>query len=381
MKVGAIILAIFSIVYFFTFRVEVEIWPRTDAVELEKLFSVDISEEVLNSVLPATIFETDFFEEIRTFSATGTETAETKATGTVTIENRHWDNNQPLIEGTRFESPDGKIFRAKDGVVVPGRRYEGGNIIPGKVEVEVIADEPGREYNIEPTEFILPGLRGAPSYEGVRAVSEKSMIGGAIGERTVVSQEDIERGREEVLQALLRQGKNILMSQKGEDFLFDHDSQFNYEIEAEEVSARPGEEADSFTVKIRTRIDSLTFREEDLRTILKKSILTEVDPIDEQNLERELKVYKESLSFNYGLENVDWERGTAQLRVNFVGEVYSSLSDFRLKEIAMGKSRSELESFLNNQDFIRESRVRFKPFGIGGVPDNSERIKIKTNFN
>lgn len=380
-KVAIILLAIFGTIYFFTFRVEIEIWPKTEAIELEKSFVVDATEEVLNSVLPGTIFETDFFEEIRTFSATGIETANTKATGTVIIHNKHWDHNQPLIQGTRFETPDGKIFRATDGVIVPGRQYEGGVIIPGEVEIEVIADKAGREYNIDPTKFTLPGLKGAPSFEGVTAISKEPMIGGAIGERTVVSAEDIEKAREEVLQALLEQGQSILKSEKGDEFLFDDASQFSYNIEAEEISARPSEEAKQFTVKIRARINAFTFKKSDLRSLLKRSILTEVDTIKDNGLESSKEIYEDSLSFTYRLENIDWEKGTASLQIEFIGEIYSPISQSRLKDIAMGKSITDLEAFLENQAFIRKAVIKFKPFGVGAIPDNTERIKIETKFN
>ncbi|MGM0439218.1 MAG: hypothetical protein ACQEP3_02135 [Patescibacteria group bacterium] len=370
------IFLVLAIVFFFSFRVEIDIWPTTEGLELEEEITVDITSDSLNGVLPGTIFETDFLEEYREFEATGVEDDETKATGTVVVQNTHWSQNQPLVEGTRFESEDGKIFKSKDGFIVPG----GSEDNPGEVEVEVEADDVGSSYNIDPANFTLPGLEGSPSYEGVTAASEERMTGGAVGERTVISEEDIENAREEIINSLMEEGKSILKEGKGENYLLESDSQFTYEIEEEEVSGKVGEAAENFSVEIRARIDALTFEREDFNNLLLDALLDEVESSKENGLEGEKKVYEDSLSYNYEFLSVDWEEGKGELNVELAGEVYSDINESRLLENAQGSPRDSIKAVLEEKDFVREAEVKFKPFGIGSIPENTERIKINLNF-
>jgi len=375
------LLVIFGVIYFFSFRAEIRIWPHTEGVELERSRAVSIEAESVNDdELPGTIFETDFLEEYRTFQATGFEDEETHARGTLIIENRQWDQNQPLVENTRFESEDGEIFRATDGVLVPARSHQTGSVTPGTVEVEVVADSPGPDYNIEPTEFRLPGLQGAPSYQNVTAYSEDAMTGGARGERTVVSEEDVENAREAITSSLLAEGEEILARKEEEGFLFDDENQFNYQIEEEEMSHRAGEATEEFDFKMRARIEAITLSGEVFEDYLIDEILESVQESSENNMKGEKRVYEKSLSYNYVFENIDWERGTGDMEIELAGEVYSEINRSRLIERARGSSRNELEAFLERQDFIRQANVMLRPFGWTNIPDDSGRINIFLEF-
>jgi len=84
------------------------------------------------------------------------ETAQKKSSGTIVVFNEE-SRPQRLQEETRFETPNGLIFMMGEGagVTIPGA--EGS--IPGSVEVMVYAQEPGDIYNIDPSDFVIPGWR------------------------------------------------------------------------------------------------------------------------------------------------------------------------------------------------------------------------------
>ncbi len=124
----------------------------------------------------------------------GEEEVVSQASGTITIYNEHSSASQVLVENTRFESPDGLIFRIQERVTVPG--MEGGE--PGTLDVAVYADEAGPEYNIEPTRFTIPGFQGSPQFEGFYAESHSPMTGGEATTRPIVSDADMERARAEL---------------------------------------------------------------------------------------------------------------------------------------------------------------------------------------
>lgn len=118
---------------------------------------------------------------------------ESRASGMITIYNEHSQEEQVLVESTRFESPDGLIFRISSGVTVPG--MSGGE--PGRVQVEVIADEPGEQYNIGPTRFTIPGFQGSARFDGFYADSNSEMSGGEVGMRPVLDGIDMDSIRDE----------------------------------------------------------------------------------------------------------------------------------------------------------------------------------------
>lgn len=115
--------------------------------------------------------------------AEGTENANDPAQGTIVIYNGQ-EKVQELIKNTRFETPDGLIFRIHDSVKVPGGTADA----PGQLQVTAYADAGGEKYNIGPSTYTLPGLKGSAAYPLVYAKSTGSMEGGFSGMRPSVSE-------------------------------------------------------------------------------------------------------------------------------------------------------------------------------------------------
>lgn len=126
-----------------------------------------------------------------TVAASGEEAAEVKASGKIVIYNNFSAEPQRLITRTRFESPEGLIFRISESVVVPGKTVKNGVETPGSIEVEVFADEAGEKYNIKKTDFTIPGFKNdATRYKNFYAKSSTNMTGGFIGKVKTVLPND-----------------------------------------------------------------------------------------------------------------------------------------------------------------------------------------------
>lgn len=115
--------------------------------------------------------------------AEGTETANVPAQGTITIYNAQ-DKVQELINNTRFQTAEGLIFRIHESVKVPA----GSTAAPGELKVTVYADAGGNSYNIGPSTFSVPGLKGSATYDLVYARSTEPMTGGFTGERPSIAE-------------------------------------------------------------------------------------------------------------------------------------------------------------------------------------------------
>lgn len=133
-------------------------------------------------------------KEVIPVSPTGEENAELKARGKIIIYNNFSPDSQRLIARTRFESPDGLVYRIPESVIIPGKMTKNGVSTPGSVEVEVFADEPGEKYNIKKTDFTIPGFKNDPErYKAFYARSSVDMSGGFVGKLKTVLPEEKEK--------------------------------------------------------------------------------------------------------------------------------------------------------------------------------------------
>lgn len=115
--------------------------------------------------------------------AESTETVNDAAQGTITVYNTSGEVQQ-FVKNTRFESPDGLIFKAQDPITVPS----GTTASPGSANITVYAESGGDRYNIGATTFTLPGLATSDLGTQVTGKSSESMSGGFSGTRPSVSQ-------------------------------------------------------------------------------------------------------------------------------------------------------------------------------------------------
>ena len=117
------------------------------------------------------------------------EMSQNRASGTIRIFNDYSTSPQKLSPKTRFESVDGKIFLLGDEeLIIPGKSGD----IPGEVLATVYAQEPGESYNIDVTDFSIPGFLEIglnEKYTGIYALSTQAFSGGSSGMVPAISKE------------------------------------------------------------------------------------------------------------------------------------------------------------------------------------------------
>jgi len=148
-SVGLLIVALLLLVFVFLSvfsRATLTVMLRTEQTAVDGTFVAGTAEAF--DVLPYEIFTVTRSDQERV-AATGEKYVEAKASGSIVIFNDFDENEQRLIESTRFQTPGGLVYRVQEPVTVPGQSTNGdGEVIPGSIEVRVVADEPGSEYNI-----------------------------------------------------------------------------------------------------------------------------------------------------------------------------------------------------------------------------------------
>jgi hypothetical protein len=202
--VGILIIAF--IVMSFMSGARVEVTPKVIKTSVSAVLSAYKANSVTADKVPAnslpfqvvTITKTGG----KTVKANGEQQVQKKASGTIIIYNNQSTASQRLIKNTRFESPEGLIFRVSDSVVVPGQTTVNGNKVPGSVEALVYADDVGEKYNIGLTDFTVPGFKGDPRYTTIYGRSKTPMAGGFVGTVKVVADADQTVAENEIEAAL-----------------------------------------------------------------------------------------------------------------------------------------------------------------------------------
>lgn len=139
--------------------------------------------------------------------ASGQIEVKEKATGMIEII-KTTPGAERIIANTRFRSPDGKVFRIKDAVIVPGAVKDGsGTSIPGTIQAAVTADDVGDGYNLPAgTRFDVPGFQEGgldDLYKSIYAESRAAFIGGFNGPQFKIDEGELSTARQ-ALQIKLR---------------------------------------------------------------------------------------------------------------------------------------------------------------------------------
>jgi len=354
-------------------RAEIEIWPETEVLTFKTKLNVDQKAEnvdFLNKVIPGKVFEAEktVLEE---FPSSGKSKKEEKAKGTIRIYNAYSTSPQVLIATTRFVSADGKLFRTPIQVTIAGGHYEKGKLVPGFTDIEVVADQPGPEYNIGPSTFSIPGFAGTPRYTAFYGKSFDPMTGGIREETPIITQEDLDRAKKILEEKALEESKTALKNKIPAEFDFLEEAS-KAEITETFSLARPGAELEKFSYQVKAKSRALVFKSSDIENFANEFILSQIP--------QQKRIYRESLKVNYSLQATDFELGKITLSLSSETKIYSPLDEVSLKKVLRGKSLAETQIFLENQPQITKAMVKFWPFWIKKVPENIEKIKIKLNL-
>jgi len=371
-----ILLGVFC--YFTLSKAEIEIWPETETLNLETKLTVDKETKepnILEKIIPAQVFQKErTLDEI--FQSSGKILKEEKAEGIISVYNNYSTSPQVLIDATRFVSSDGKVFRTSARVTIPGGSYEKGKFVPGEIDIKVIADQPGPEYNIGPTTFSIPGFAGTDRYTKFYGKSFQPMAGGFQEEVSKVIKEDLALAEDFLTKQAKKECEELLKNElKSEEI----SSKFNYFLEefrseiVEKFSlATPEEETKEFKFQVKARCETLLFQKEYLKSFAKESIIYQI-PQGE-------KLYEESLKIDYFPESVNLDSGKIILSLSISAKIYSEVDVYNFKNVLSGKSLLETKLFLENQPKITKVTVSLWPFWVRKVPEDLNKIKINLVF-
>ena len=368
----AILILAFLFCYFTLSKAEIEIWPETESLTFETKATIDSEGkniDVSNKVIPGKtiVVEKTVSEE---FPSSGKILKEKKAEGIIRVYNAYSTSSQALVSNTRFISAEGKLFRSLERVTIPGGKYEGGKLVPGELDVKVVADQSGPEYNITATTFSIPGFAGTAKYTKFYGKSSENMTGGLREKVPQVTQDDLYLAQKTLEERALKESDTALKEKISSDPLL----VLLKEAQASEILetfslARPKEELEKFNFQVKAKSEALVFNTKDVENFIKDFILSQIP--------ESKKLHQESLKTNYLPETINLKTGKIILSLKAEAKIYSDINQTDLKRNLGRKSLAEAKIFLENQPHVTKTQVRFWPFWVKKVPEDADKIEIK----
>lgn len=302
------------------------------------------------------------FEDFAVVPASGVEFVEQQAKGTVTVFNAYSDAPVRLIKNTRFETPDGKIFRVSNSVEVPGKK----GTTPGTIDVTVSADQVGPSYNVGPFEKLtLPGLRGTPDmFTNVYARSSAPFTGGFSGERPAVPPATLESTRADIRNRLTEKVKTLQAPEGSLAFPALANLTF------EEIA--PVQESGGVRIGERLRVRLPAFP----TPVFAQAVGEAVSASAEGN--SIAIAFSDAASASLTTSVAGDSYGTAPLEFSLSGmaQLVWQIDEQALKTALAGKDESAFQAIVGAFPSVEEARARLVPFWRTSFPKDPSDIKI-----
>ncbi len=368
--VGAALLVSFLALYFILPKAEISVSPKTEAINQDFNIIADkgVSKiDLAQNKIPAQLMKLDK-RQSQEFSTTGQRQVNDKAKGALTIYNEYSSSPQVLVDKTRFVSASGQTFRLVKSITVPGAKVQEGKIVASSIEAEVVADQPGGDYNVGPGRFTIPGFQSTPKYAAFYGQSKSAMSGGASGLMKVMAQDDYDKAKNAVWQNLQPALDNEFKSQLPSALKI-IDGAMKEEISGVETNLTVGSPAERFTMTLKGTATVVLFDAKDILEIIKKKLAEKLSS------DKELALAPEQIS--YQLVAIDYSRGQISMKVKVAGNIVWKIDVDDLKKELAGQNESGIRKVISEHLEISETHVAFWPFWVRSAPGNRDKVIIK----
>ncbi len=338
---------------------KVTIYPKVVEAVVTKNISIgDLSKSVDSYDLGYRTITLDK-EVSKVVESDSEEFIQSSASGIITIYNEYSDKTQNLIRNTRFESPQGLIYTIKNTAAVPGYTTVNGEKIPGTLDVEVTASAAGDNYNVESTEFTIPGFKGLEPYDFFYAKTKTAITGGFDGVKKIVSKSKIDSASVELREIAKNALVEDLKSQVSSEyiFLFDDSSFVFGQINESQESG-----SNSVTLKLKGTVNAKVFNKIELSNELAGGGV--FDYSDGQNV-----LVKD-------IENVELLIAEDELIADGPMVFVWQNDVENLKQTFANKKKSEFGTLIKNLPSVEKANLVIKPFWRNHFPEATKDISI-----
>ncbi len=349
---------------------EVTVYPKFKDVSAQATFTAKKSPGAGDLGFELLTLDTGGERQVK---ASGTEKVSERADGKILIYNTDSKGTQRLIKNTRFENPDGLIFRIKESVEVPAATKDAkGALAPGVVTAEVFADGTGEQYNVSPSRFSVPGLKGSPQFATVYGESSVAFNGGFDGERYLIDEAELETKKQELHLELRNSLLERLKSERPSGFVV-YENAVTFTFETLPATTYGDSLA---TIKEKAYLHVPIFKESDFAKYLAESTIAgyEGEPVhltDATTLAFQYSSATTTVSDISESTSLDFMlKGTTRIVWDFDAE--------KLKSDLKGLAKAALPTVLSGYPSIDRAEAVVRPFWASNFPKTDNEIIITT---
>jgi hypothetical protein len=273
---------------------------------------------------------------------------------------------QKFIKNTRFETGDGKIFRIQDAVTVPAKS----GTKKGSVNAKVTAETTGESYNIGPSIFTVPGLKGSPKFKLFSAESSETFSGGSSGNQNSVSELEIEKGKTQVKEKNIAYLNKKLAENIPEGFSYSKDSL----IVLNGPFTKLKDDDDLATYTQRATGTAIYFNKNLL--IQKYLAKTEGENLNTNGTVDVLDVENANVNLLDPNDLLD-ESKPSRVVLSGTAPVVFKPNKQNIIDYYTGKPVSEFVDIVNKFQFINTAKKTVRPFWASSFPTDTSKITVE----
>ena len=339
---------------------------RHDVVLQESKISLDaISHEKVSTKL-------DSSDEV---SANGTTKVERKATGRVILYNAFNSATQKLVEGTRLETPNGLIYKLKSEVSIPGQKSINGKAVPGSIEAEVEASEPGEKYNQGLRDFNVVAYKGSDRYEKIYGRSKTALSNGFSGTVPNIAAKDISSSTSQMKDRIRAAADDFFTKkakEKGSNFVYIPSTK---KIVFEEVKNEISKDGKTAKLKLEAEATAVLF---DSTTLFAEIIKNQSEQIHEQieggsNFDTSKEIV---YTGDFARLNINLSSDT-NLQVTGTTSISSSIDATKVARAVSGLSKEQAIGAIKRLVELETIEIDIRPWWNKKLP-SADKIVIKT---
>jgi len=350
------------------------ITPKEEPILLGDVYSI-----TMGTTTQSTATSSGLHYQVVTLSKNLSESLQTsgqqnvtrKATGKAIIYNNYSAATQRLINNTRLETKDGRIYRITQSVNVPGIKTVGGVKTPGSVEVTITADAPGDSYNMKLSDFkgdfTIPGFKNMAQYNAFYARLSADVTGGFIGSAKTVSSDVLSAGRIQLknnIQAELI--KDVYSQNADKNIIFKNDYFIDYN------DLPDNSDQTSYSISESATIYAIAFDKSELAAFVAKNKLG-----DYNNSNVDAIWGDDILVMVSGMTTTPWLENTLKIKFTGSAKIVWSYDSAKILNAIKGQNRSILKDIVSeNNASIVEMSASIMPMWESSFPKNTNKIKI-----
>lgn len=301
------------------------------------------------------------------------ENRQTKSSGLITVFNTD-SKSKNYIKNTRFQTEDGRIYRAFQRFVIPAGSSEN----PGEVDVLVVAENPGEKFNSqEGLSFKLPALKenGDPDYNLVYARQKEALSGGFSGVVRVPTSDDVDEAKEKLRARIEQELQEEFFKAMPETYFVDESYVAMSEVSFTE---QPNQAEGGLDLSATAELTGVAFEKQTLENFLASQYVADYTGDSVVNI---LNISE----LDSSITSSDFDPSVSEefrFTVEGEGEFIWTQEAGDIAQLLAGRLQSHISSgLINGLSNVASLEVDIKPFWRRSLPKDYNNIDVTINNN